>query len=154
MADFNSPIYPAPGVGDLSLQYVKAVLPVGAATVVNIFTVPRGNGRFFVTGVILHDPNASLAGAVGSVSVAFGSASTTGTSLSTAFQLQSMNASTANQFLQVNPGILAFGGATTTNPVAFGLAGGDVVQALITVATAQSTATTSTVLVDLCGYFL
>ncbi len=160
----TSLVYPAPAVQDAALTYVKAVVPVGAATTVNVFTTALGMGRFFVTALVIHDPQAAVAGAVGSVALAFGSASTATTSLSQGVvSLIKMDASTANQFLQLAPGLINGTTRGDTTAVtynaagfapAFALGGGDCIQANVTAATAQNTATTSTVQVDIVGYYI
>lgn len=139
MADFNSPIYPAPGVGAVALQYVKAVVPGTNVTTVGVFTVARGQGRFFVTALIAHDPSTSTIATVG---VSFGSASTSATALTPLYNLNQLNNAAANQFVQFHPGLQA--GAS----VALALGGGDVLTANVVTAGAGSFQ------LDIVGYYL
>ena len=151
----TSLVYPAPAIQEANLQYVKAVVPVGFATTVAIFTTAPGT-RFYCTGIVIHDPQP--AAAVGaSVTMSFGSLSTTATSVTPLLTLTQLNGTTANQFLQVQPGLLNGVGATGSVvtfdgsfPVAYALGGNDSLTAkMVGVAT-----TNATVQVDIIGYYI
>ena len=149
--NFSYP-YPTVGNNNDNLQYVKAVVPVGYATVVNIFTTAQNQGKFFCTKVIFHDPNGATG--VGSVTLAIGSASSAPatTAISPVIELTALTGSVANQFVSFDPGLVVFGGATTQpEAAALSLAPGDIMQ--VNVVSAAGT-TTATVLMDVVGYYL
>lgn len=151
------PVYPPVGNFQDTLQVVRTLVPVGLATVVNVFTVAQNQGRLFLTNVIIRDPSPQ-AGSVGSVVLAFGSASTVTTSLTPVFSLAGLSGSTNNQFIQMQPGQMqaigtgSIGFTTTTSYTsAVALGGGDVVQAFVT---SVAGSTNATVYVDFVGYYL
>ena len=161
--NFNLP-YPPVLNNNCNLQAIKTVVAAGYATTVNVYTVAQSTvGRFFVTNVIIHDP--LVTNATPSCTLAFGSASTSTTSIVPSLWLPMLTGSTTNQYVQVQPSSafgLGFtqGGAlpatttlttltSATPAVAFGP--GDVLQ--VNILTAGNT-TTQSYQMDLIGYYV
>ena len=161
--NFSLP-YPPVLPGNDNLQYVKAVIPAGYATVVNVFTTAQNTlGRFFVTQIVIHDP--VVPNATPSTTLAFGSASTSTTAVSSSIFLSGLTGSVANQYVSIVPGQTFGAGfiqggaqpATTTlttlvvsTPV-LALGPGDVLQCFVLNA---ANTTTQSYQVDFCGYYL
>ena len=161
--NFSLPYPPVLNNND-NLQYIKALVPVGFATTVAVFTtsqVSQTQGRFFVTGIVIHDPTVA-AGAVGSVTLAFGSASTSTTSISPVLPLTGLGAtsgSPANLFQAYTPGIFSQNTANATTTAQYSgvqqpcvaLGPNDV---LVCNVTAAAGTTSASVLVDILGYYI
>lgn len=135
-------VYPSPAVLSDTVQTYKTVVAMDAAATTSLFTVPA-SGRFFVTAVVIHDPNATCA----TTTVALGTTGTSTSSVLAATTLTPLTAATANQYVQIMPGQI-YAAAGTNIGVARSVGPSDV----LTITVASPAAGGTTVQVDVLGY--
>lgn len=133
MAQQNPPV--SPGVFADTVQVANVPCLLTSATTTSVFTVPAGK-RFFLTGIVFHDPNGN-AGGSGAVNV--GSSGTSAANFLSAQALTALGTAAASTFMRV--------GTWATGALILG--GGDVLQVVPSTAAAGVT-----VQCDIIGYLL